>query len=187
MRYLLEKDESTFKRLHNLKDNYFDYRKPNELIDKIQAQIQFHVRDLTYDVQAFNMMSEEKIDITKYIELKIRKQRDDLILNTFYTKMSPDNNYYQVRALYNYASPTYLKVLNSIQYFDKLKLKAHTWLFPLAKMDVRNLVIRDGYLMLGKRGKNKEDAHWLGDFISYAKLMTIEQYDEQLKNFKNEI
>jgi hypothetical protein len=75
-------------------------------------------------------------------------------------------------------------VLNSIKYFDKLKLKAYNWLLPLAKMDVRNLVIKNGYLMLGKRGKNKFDAYLLGEFTSFTKLMTIEEYDKQLKLFK---
>ena len=187
MRYLLEKDKATFKRLNNLKDKYFDYRQPNKLIGGVDAQMQIHIRDINYDVEAYNMMAEEKIDTDKYIEMRISKQRDDLVLNEFDIQFAMNPDYYFVRAAYYYASPTYLKVLNSIEYFDKLQQKAHSWLLPLAKMDVRNLVIRDGYLMLGKRGKNKEDAHWLGDFISFTKLMTVKQYDEQLKLFKDEI
>jgi hypothetical protein len=187
MRYLLEKDNQTFKRLCNLKDKYFDYRQPNKLIGGVDAQMQINIRDINYDVQSYNMMIEEKIDIDRYIEMRISKQRDDLVLNEFDIQFAMNPDYYFVRAAYYYASPTYLKVLNSIEYFDKLKLKAHSWLLPLAKMDVRNLVIQNGYLMLGKRGRNEFDAYLLGDFISFTKLMTIEEYDKQLKLFKDEI
>lgn len=187
MRYLLFKDDLKYIRLKKLKKQYFDYRQPDELADKIQALMQFHVRDLKYDVEAFNMMSEEKIDTDKYIEQKISKQRADLVLNTFDIQFSNNKDYYEVRALYNYASPTYLKVLNSIEYFDDLQLKAQSWLLPLAKMDLRNLVIQDYYVMLGKRGRNEEDPRLLGKFISFTPLMTVHEYDKQLKLFKDEI
>jgi len=187
MRYLLEKDNETFKRVCKLKDNYFDYRQPNKLIGGVDAQIQIYIKDINYDIEAYNMMAKEKIDTNKYIEMRISKQRDDLILNQFDVQFAMNPDYYFVRASYYYASPTYLKILNSIEYFDKLKQKAHIWLLPLAKMDVRNVVIRDGYLMLGKRGKNEFDAHLLGSFISFSKLMTVEEYDKQLKLFKDEI
>lgn len=187
MRYLLEKDNEDFKRLTKLKEQYFDYRQPNKLIGGMDAQIQFHIKDLEYDVQAYNMMSEKQIDIDKYIEQRISKQRDDLVLNTFDVQFSENTEYYQIRALYNYASPTYLKVLNSIEYFNGLKLKAQSWLLPLAKMDLRNLVIQDDYVKLGKRERNEEDPRLLGKFISFTKLMPVEEYDEKLKMFKSEI
>lgn len=186
MRYLLEKDEVKYTRLQELKKQYFDYRQPNKLIGGVDAQMQFHIKDLNNDIELYYIMTEENINIEKYISKKISKQRDDLILNTFDIQFAINPDYYLVRAAYYYASPTYLKVLNSIEYFDNLKSKAHSWLLPLAKMDVRNLVIRDGYLMLGKRGKNKEDAHWLGDFISFIKLMTVEEYNHKLQLIKNE-
>jgi hypothetical protein len=187
MRYLLENDNDTLKRLCKLKDNYFDYRQPNKLIENQIARIRWHKKDLLCDISAFNMTSEKQINVEEYIHKNIKNERDDLVLNTFKIQYDIEPDYYRITADYYYASPTYLKVLNSIKYFDKLKLKAHSWLLPLAKMDVRNLVIQNGYLMLGKRGRNEFDAYLLGDFISFTKLMTIEEYDKQLKLFKDEI
>lgn len=184
MRYLLEKDDIKYNRLQKLKKQYFDYRQPNKLIGGVDAQMQFHIKDLNNDIELYYIMTEETIDIEKYILKKISKQRDDLVLNTFDIQFAINPDYYLVRAAYYYVSPTYLKVLNSIEYFDHLKLKAKSWLLPLAKMDLRNLVIADGYLMLGKRAKNQEDPRQLGPFISFTKLMPVKEYNEQLKLFK---
>ena len=185
MRYLLKEDLIKKDRLSNLKDKYFKYRQPNKLIQQVYASATFNIRDLEADIMSWNMCKDEKTDTDKYITFRMEQQRSDLLLNDIDIQFAINENDYNVRAAYYYASPTYINVLNTLESIKMLEWDAYEYLNQFSEGDSRNIVEIDGEIMLGKRGKNEYDAHWLGDFISYKFIMTSENYDIELKKIKD--
>ena len=181
MRYLLKKDEESQQRLNKLANEYYDYRQKDKTKDLICGSMMFHKLDLDNDMKAHNMYTSEKIHLYSYLSKRLDNQRLDIVLDSFIVDEETDEKNYRVRAMYYPASPTYLMVVNKLEYYRELKSKAQEYLRKNVCDDIRNIVEKDGFILVGKRGRNEYDAHWLGDFISFKKVMTSEEYDNELK------
>ena len=183
MRYLLEKDEIIQQRLNKLAQDYFDYRQKDKTKDLIYGSMMFHKFDLDNDMKMHNMYTGEKIHLYSYLSKRLDNQRPDIILDNFTIDEETDENNYRVKAVFYSVSPTYLMVVNKLKYYDELKAKAQDYLRKNVCLDIRNIVEKDGFVMVGTRARNEYDAHLLGKFVSFEKAMTIEEYDNELKKF----
>lgn len=183
MRYLLEKDEIIQQRLNKLAKDYFDYRQKDTTKEIQYASISYYKFDLDNDLKMSKMYMGEKMDIYEYIKYRINSIRPNFVLDSFNLDDKTDEKNYRVRAMYYPASPTYLMVVNKLEYYRELKSKAQEYLRKNVCLDIRNIVEKDGFVMVGTRARNKYDAHLLGKFVSFEKAMTVEEYDNELKKF----
>jgi hypothetical protein len=181
MRYLLKKDEERQQRLNKLANEYYDYRQKDTTKEIQYASINYYKFDLDNDLKISQMYTGEKMDIYEYIKYRINSISPNFVLDSFNLDDKTDEKNYRVRAMYYPASPTYLMVVNKLEYYRELKSKAQEYLRKNVCDDIRNIVEKDGFILVGKRSRNEYDAHWLGDFISFKKVMTSEEYDNELK------
>lgn len=184
MRYLLKKDEERQQRLNRLANEYYDYRQKDTTKEIQYASISYYKFDLDNDLKISQMYTGEKMDIYEYIKHRINSISPNFVLDSFNLDDKTDEKNYRVRAMYYPASHTYLMVVNKLEYYRELKSKAQEYLRKNVCDDIRNIVEKDGFILVGKRGRNEYDAHWLGDFISFRKVMTSEEYDNELKKLQ---
>jgi hypothetical protein len=182
MRYLLEEDESKLKKCISIIDNYLDYRQKNKLKGVQLAYITFDFIDIQQALMSLKI-SGKNIEVDEYILKNLKTLDKKYVYDNHIILL--ENNTYKIKGEYYYASDSYLKILNRIDYYRELKNKAMNYLYPKV-YDLRNIVERDGYIMIGIRGKNEYDAHLLGDFISFKPLMSVVDYNKKLLEIKYE-
>lgn len=183
MRYLLKQDELKQQRFNKLANDYYDYRQKDTSKKLKYGSMSFYKLDLDNDLKLSKMWTGEKIDLYAFIGRKLNSYAPELVLDSMVVDEESDEKNYRVRASFFPPSPTYLMVVNKLEYYNELKAKAQEYLRNNVCLDIRNVVEKDGFIQVGKRGKNEYDAHWLGDFVSFKKIMTSEEYDEQLMKF----
>ena len=180
MRYLLEEDQYKLKKCISITDSYLDYRQKNKVKGLQLAYIALDLRDIQQSLMALKI-SGENVEVDEYV-LKHLKSIDKKYVYDSHIILLEDNQY-KIKGEYYFASDSYLKILDRIDYYIELKNKAINYLYPMVN-DLRNLVEKDGYIMIGERGKNEEDARLLGDFISFKRLMSVEDYNKKLLEIK---
>jgi hypothetical protein len=183
MRYLLKEDELKYNSIIEwVKDNW-DKRTPDFTKGTQKFLIQYSMRDLEHDLMVAKLQGRGLTEL-KLIELKANNKPEFVVPKI--TISNDLNKGYKTAFGDAYsANKEFLDVWADKLLFDKLKGLASNYLRGLGYSDDRNFYEDNGSVMYGQREINKYDAHLLGDIVSGTFVMSSNDYDSVLINFKN--
>jgi hypothetical protein len=182
MRFLLKEDEKIQKKLMYLAINYSDYRRKDISKGITKAQVMYEKRDLDMEIFSKSIKGQQ-INFYEYLERKLNKLNPKYVLDSYVIDEKLVEHQYKISAKFYHASPTYLMIVDKLKYYDELIVEAKKYLRQNITYDIRNVVEKDGFVMIGKRGRNKCSPNLLGEFIGFKKVMTSEEYDNILMKF----
>jgi hypothetical protein len=182
MKYLLEKDKIEFK---NVLD-YISLNKDNRKADKTKEPKQLHAtfnkHDMDINIIALEC-SGKKVTVNELIKDHLKNYDLEFVFKV--KKMELQDDYYRLVATAYYSEPKFLSYIEKNKYYEKLNNLGRKIILNELKVDDRDIEINSDGVYKLKRGRNKYDAHLIGDIISKKLIMSIDKFVNLLQEVKN--
>lgn len=183
MRFLLKDDVLKYNLVNAWVNENWNKRLPDNTKPVKNFYIVYNIKDVMAEVLMCKLRG---VDITEYdIIYQKANSKPDFVVPDIILNNSKKDGYNTANGLAYVANKEFLDNYNIKLCYEKLIGLAMSYLNTLGYADSRNFYEESGNVMYGHRERNRYDAHLLGDIVSGEFVMSSNNYDNILLDFKN--